>query len=341
MRPRRSLPIFLAYAAGALMVLGFLAQQQGGEFFFAPVLHVRAQLATAAQLVPGDDVTIAGLRVGKVDRLAPLAEGGAEAQLLIHREFLPLHSDARAVVRAKNLLGETYIELNRGDANDSMREGGLIPFDHTLTPVELNQVLDALNPTVRDRLVIAINSLGAGLAGRGANLNAQAGDFKALAADLRSISGTLSSNAQHLDRLLISLSKILTTLATFHAEFRALITDWDRVMQALADREKELQGTIAGQDRVMKIFDAALSGSSPDDIRAALAAAPQTLDDANHYLDQGSVLFSTLQPEVPDINTTFQRLASAFSAQDSSGNHYWRVYCSSACFQASGVGPGH
>ena len=45
-------------------------------------------------------------------------------------------------------------------ATTALRAGGTIPTDHTLTPVEVSQVLDALTPDVRDQLTIAINSLG-------------------------------------------------------------------------------------------------------------------------------------------------------------------------------------
>jgi phospholipid/cholesterol/gamma-HCH transport system substrate-binding protein len=339
-RPKRSLPIFVGYAVAALLVLGFLARGMGGEFFLAKVYHVKAVFATASQLVAGDDVTIAGLRVGKIETLSPALEGGAEASMLIHSEDLPIYTDARAVVHTKNLLGETYVELSRGVGGQNAPDGFRIPIEHTLTPVELNQVLDALDPGVRDHLVLAVNSLGAGLAGNGSNLNQQAGDFKALASDLRTIASSIAQNAQHVDRLIISLAKILNTLAQFHAEFRALVTDWDRLMKALLERESDLQGTFRGQDRVMQIFDATLSGQSPSDINQALAEAPAALDNANHYLDDSKIVFDQLNPVVPEMNTTFQRLASAFSAYDTNGDHYWRVYCAGNSQPVSGVLPG-
>src|SRR5437588_917558 len=138
----------------------------GGEFILGGY-HVRAVFKTASDLVPGDDVTMSGLRVGKVESLSP-ASGTTQATLIIHKQFAPLFADARAVIRQKNLLGETYIEVNRGDASQgAIADGGTINEDHTLTPVEVDQVLNALDPQVRDQLNIVINTLGQATAGRG------------------------------------------------------------------------------------------------------------------------------------------------------------------------------
>jgi virulence factor Mce-like protein len=337
----------MGYLVGAALVLGFMARQMGGEFVLTPAYHVHAVFASGAQLVSGDDVTIAGIRVGKVESLAPHKDG-VQATIVIHKEFAPIKAGAKAVVKAKNLLGETYVELTRGDGT-ALPDGGLISLRDTLTPVELARVLDALTPTVRDRLVILINSLGDALGGRGHDLNAQAGDLQALAVDLDTITATLATNSQHFNDLIVSLSKILETLAAYHAEFRALIQDWDRLMVALAARETDLQGTFREDARVMSIFDAALSGNGGSDLHAAIAEAPSALDNSSHYLGNGTQMFGDLMPLIPDIDATFDRLASAFSATDKEGNHYWRVYCvggpwpgtlpgpipNTPCFQAS------
>ena len=69
MRGKKNLPIFLGYALISLLTLAYLATQMGGEFFLQSAYHVKAVFATGAQLVKGDDVTISGLRAGKVESL--------------------------------------------------------------------------------------------------------------------------------------------------------------------------------------------------------------------------------------------------------------------------------
>src|SRR5205807_4477888 len=118
--------------------LVFLAAQMGGEFLFQPTYSLRAAFAAGSQLVPGDDVTIDGFRVGRVAGLEAAAHG-ARAVLELHRRYGPLYRDARAMVKSKNLLGETYVELSRGTRQSGpLPDGGLIDLDHTLTPVEVS-----------------------------------------------------------------------------------------------------------------------------------------------------------------------------------------------------------
>jgi ABC-type transporter Mla subunit MlaD len=70
MRSRSNLPVFLAYALVSLLVVGYLAAQMGGEFVLGGY-RVTAAFHTGAELVAGYDVTMAGLRVGKVESLSP------------------------------------------------------------------------------------------------------------------------------------------------------------------------------------------------------------------------------------------------------------------------------
>src|SRR4029077_11588772 len=106
--------------------------------------------------------------------------GATRITLLLHRDFTPVFKDARAIIRQKNLLGEAYVEVNRGSAPlGGSQHGDTIPLDHTLAPVEVDEVLNALDPQVRDQLNLVINTLGQATAGRGSDMNASAADLSA------------------------------------------------------------------------------------------------------------------------------------------------------------------
>ena len=58
---------------------------------------------------------IAGVSVGKVRKLDVDGDRNRTlATIELDREFAPLHADARAMLRQKTLLGETYVELTPG-----------------------------------------------------------------------------------------------------------------------------------------------------------------------------------------------------------------------------------
>ncbi len=341
MRSRTNLPVFIAYVLVGLLATAFLATQMGGEFVFGGY-RVNAIFKTGAELVAGDDVSMSGLRVGKIERLTPMA-GATEVTMLLHQEFTPVFKDARAVIRQKNLLGEAYVELNRGTGSQgAIPEDGTIEQDHTLTPVEVDEVLNALDPQVRDQLNLVINTLGQATAGRGQDMNAAAADLSSVVLDLQVLAHTLANNSDHLDALIADLRKVMETLAAWHADFRAMIADWDHVMATLASREQNLQGTLVEQDRVMGILDQALGGGAAQQLHGAIAEGPALMDNANHYLNGAAPVFGVVQNDTPGIAKLFGELASVMSGighPDEPGSnpsdwvHMWRVYCADQCFQ--------
>jgi virulence factor Mce-like protein len=340
-RSRANFPVFIAYVVVGLLATAFLAAQMGGEFAFGGY-RVNAVFKTGADLVPGDDVTMSGLRVGKVERLSPMA-GATDVSMLLHSDFTPVFKDARAVIRQKNLLGETYIELNRGTASaGGIKDGGTIDEQHTLTPVEVDQVLNALDPQVRDQLNIVINTLGQATAGRGQDMNASSSDISSIAVDLEALAHTLANNSDHLDALIADLRKVMETLAAWHANFRAMIADWDHVMATLASREQNLQGTIVEQDRVLSILDQALGNGGAQQLHGAIAEGPVAIDNANHYLGGAATVYDVVQQDTPGIKQLFIELASALSGighpnepgtNPNDWVHMWRIYCAQQCFQ--------
>jgi hypothetical protein len=134
----------------------------------------------------------------------------------------------------------------------------------------------------------------------------------------------------------------METLATWHADFRAMLADWDHVMATLASREQNLTGTIVEQDKVMGILDQALSGNAAQQLHGAIAQGPAAIDNANHYLSGAATVFGIVQNDTPGIRHLFEELASVMSGighPDEPGSnpddwvHMWRVHCADQCFQ--------
>lgn len=338
MRSRWNLPVFAAYSVICLVVLGALLIQMSGSGLFQQTYRVNASFVSAADLVPGDDVTISGVRVGRVASIQP-TETGAVVALDFQQQYAPLYQDARAVVKSKNLLGERYVEVYRGAGGSAIPAGGMLPSSHTLTPVEVSMVLDTLTPDVRDQLTIAINSLGEGVAGQGQNLNASAGDLRVLAEGLQGIADALATQSTDLDAVIVSLRKVMDTLAAWHSQFRQLIANWDAVMQELASREQQFTGTIDEQDRVMAILNQSLSGGADVSLHNAIAAAPGTINSAGQYLQEGDVVFPAVANETVDITRLFYELASVMSYNDPQTGHHWRVYEVVNCNDVALLGP--
>jgi len=324
-RSRWNLPIYLAYLAAAVAVLGYLFLHMGGALDFQPTYRLAADFTSASNLVPGDDVTVSGVTVGRVAAVQPVS-GGAQVQLQLRQRYAPVYRNARAMVKIKNVLDESYVELYRGTAaSGPLPQGGVIPRSRTLTPVELAQVLSVLNPDTRTQLASLINNLGASVSGQGRTLNSAAGSLKVTSQALDGIAHAVAHQQVSLGSLITTLSKVLATLAAWHTQLRSLVANWDGVMRALARHERQLQGLVVNENQVMSILDQALAGNSGA-LSNAIRQTPQLVDNAGAYTGNGQVIFGKIAKNTKPISELFYELASVFSATDSQGHHYWRTY---------------
>jgi ABC-type transporter Mla subunit MlaD len=124
----------------------FLWVAFGGPIPLKPESYrIKVDFPEATQLAVESDVRIGGVSVGKVKsvELAPIedqinGQDTVEAEIEIEPEFAPISSDAKAILRQKTLLGETYVELTPGT------EPGTEPADDGTTAVSLGSA--ANNP---------------------------------------------------------------------------------------------------------------------------------------------------------------------------------------------------
>ena len=114
--------IAAGFAISCFLLIMFLWIAFGGPVpLKAKSYRITAYFPEATQLAAESDIRIGGVSVGKVKevKLAPpdkRIEGydTTEAVLEIRPEFAPISDDARAILRQKTLLGETYVELTSG-----------------------------------------------------------------------------------------------------------------------------------------------------------------------------------------------------------------------------------
>ncbi len=103
------------------------------------------RLEFAAGLVENNAVKIAGVGVGRISKIE--VEHDIAVLTLEVDENIVLHEDARAIVRAKSLLGEKYLQVHPGSVDAPVLPGGgeIVNVD---APFEIDQVLNALEPVL-------------------------------------------------------------------------------------------------------------------------------------------------------------------------------------------------
>ena len=349
MRSRWNFPIWVGYVAVCITALGFIVLQMGITLPWAHPYRLTATFRDAAGILANNEVFMNGTKIGRIDSVS--AENGqATVDMVVEAaSALPIYTDATAQVRIKNLLGETYVEINRGTSQaGAMSSGGDIPVQHTITPVQIDEVLAVLDPQSRQRLTLLINGAGDALANNGDNLNDQANSVNHLLTSLNGPAAVLQAREGQLNAIVLELQRFYTVLAGQRDTVREEFGTWAQVMAQEAAQEQSIKGTIVQADALLSSLDTLVNGEVPN-IRALFDALPSTLDNLGSFLGKSNQILNPLtsDPKVlKAVDSIFLNLGTSFAdtdpnATDAAGKpqHLWSVY-SVGCFQDCTSNPG-
>ena len=291
-RTTTNLAMVGAFASLCLGGLGFLAVSMG---LAVPGVQLgwrlQASFAGVQGLVAQSDVDVSGVRVGRVTGIAPDGAGGSLVAMEIDRG-VRLRQDTRAILRPKTAIGEKFVELVRrpGSAAPYASDGYRLPRPQTGQAVEIDDVLDQLDPQTRAALSRSLRELGVAVDGRQDDIGAAIPEVEQAAANLRPLARTADARQQQIDRILTDLAVILAALADEQDALGHVIVSGDTATGAIASRDRQLAGTVRQADRLFASLDQVLADATPAD-RAALARLPGTVQ-------SGRQLVATLDPAV-------------------------------------------
>jgi ABC-type transporter Mla subunit MlaD len=190
----------------------------------------------ATQLAVEADVRSAGVSIGKVraKRVDPKTNRTI-ATIEIDRRFSPVHTDARALLRQKTLLGETFVEMTLGnEAQPIVPEGGRLPDSQIRPSVELDEILDSLDPYTRQAFRTWQRDLGSSVQGRGQDLNDSFGNLPAFAEEGGDLFEVLDEQKVALKTLVKETGSVFGALTEKEGQLKTLITAQDDVFSAIA-----------------------------------------------------------------------------------------------------------
>ena len=206
---------------------------------------VRAHFASAAPLVEGNQVKIDGVVVGSVKSLE-VDHGLAEVSLELDEEARPLHQDARLTIRPVSLLGERYVDLDRGSPDAPLLdEGTVIPVEQTATSVGLDEVLNTVDEPTGDGLRALVSTLGQGMQGNGKNIDEALEVLSPSLKDAQAMAAVLDEHNELLARLIDSFDPVASALATRDGKaMDQLVDSSDKVLTAVRERQVKLEQTL-------------------------------------------------------------------------------------------------
>jgi phospholipid/cholesterol/gamma-HCH transport system substrate-binding protein len=348
MRSRWNLPIYVAYVGLCITALGFIVLQMGITLPWSSNYKVSAMFRDSAGVLANNEVFMNGTKVGRIESVSAVG-GQARVDMVVENtSALPIYRDAEAIVRIKNLLGETYVEIDRGTPDSGeMPTGSVIPVERTTTPVQIDEVLAVLDPQSRERLQLLINNAGDALANNGQNLNDQAKTVNDLATELNGPAAELRTRQEQLDDIVLELQRFYDMLAQQRDTVREEFGTWAQVMAQEAAQEQSIKGTIIQADSLLQSIDTLVNGEVPQ-IRALFDELPPTLHQLGDFLTQSNQILTPLvDPKHPEvlkaIDAIFLNLGTSFADTDpttgsttATQQHIWSVYGVGCFFNESG-----
>src|SRR3954453_23336637 len=194
--------VMVGFALSCFGMLLFLWLAFGGLIPFQPQgYQFKIQFPEATQLANEADVRISGVPVGKVKKIEP-ANGETQATIQLDAKFAPIHSNAKAILRQKTLLGETYVELTPGsNSAKKIPENGWLADGRVHPTVELDEIFQALDPVTRKSFQTWQQDLARAVDGRGQDLNDAFGNLPRFVASGGDVLAVLDAQSQAVRRL--------------------------------------------------------------------------------------------------------------------------------------------
>jgi phospholipid/cholesterol/gamma-HCH transport system substrate-binding protein len=293
----------VALCAIALVVAVLVASGAGGS---GGGYSVRAIFDDAANIIPGEDVKIDGVKVGVVGAVTPTPT--QKAAVVLHIEspgFQNFRSDATCTIEPEALIGEKFVNCLPTQPRPEgtppppplrqirVGEGAgqyLLPVTNTSSPVDTDLLNDINRLPERQRFTIIINELGAGLAGRGSDLNVVIRRANPALRELDKILGILARQNKLLAKLAVDSDTALEPVAKVKEAVSNFIVQSDTVARASANQRGALAQNLA-------------------DFPPFLEQLGPAMERFERFADQTIPTFTALYSAAPGINKLFTNIA--------------------------------
>lgn len=237
----------IAFAGSCIGLLVFLWISFGGATPFAGQGYLlNAEFPSAVELATQSDVRISGVSVGKVISVSlDHRTGLTRAVMEIDSRYAPRPADTRAILRAKTLLGETYVELSPGSQHGpKLTDGATLPPAQVQDTVGLDQILSSFDAKTRHAFQVWQRGYGIALTNRGQDLNEAFAELYPFATNVQRVLTVLNRDSANTTTLLRDTGVVFSSLSRSPGELQGFIRNSNATFAATAARDVALADTV-------------------------------------------------------------------------------------------------
>jgi ABC-type transporter Mla subunit MlaD len=267
-------PLAIGAIVAALIAVVVLLVSGGGNGDGGYV--VRAVFDNGGFMVKGEQVRVAGANVGEIESVGvtlpgevassedgELTEAPGKAVIVMKitdPAFQDFRSDASCLIRPQSLIGEKFVdctptlprapgsqlppELQKVPAGEPGAGQYLLPLENNSTSVDPDLINDINKLPYAQRFRLILNELGAGLAGRGADIEAAVKRANPVLRDVDRLIGILDRQRNQLTKLAADSEQILEPLARERAHVAGFFANAGAAAEASSERGADLEASL-------------------------------------------------------------------------------------------------
>ena len=231
--------IFIVITATVTTVLGISIAHSG----VSATVGYQAVFSDVTGLNVGDDVDIAGVRVGDVTSIGVYRGRLALVGFAVQSgRSLPV--SVTATIKYLNLVGQRYIELGQGTGpvNQALRQGGTIPLAHTTPALDLTELFNGFQPLFQALSPGNVNQLSSEII---QVFQGESPNITALVASVGSLTTALATRDQVIGQVIDNLNAVLHTIGSRSGELTGLVRTLQELVSGLAADRQPIGSAIS------------------------------------------------------------------------------------------------
>ena len=203
-----------------------------------------ARFTDATSVNPGDEVRMAGVRIGQVDSVAVVEHRLADVTFSVDRTHR-LSTSATVTIRYRNLVGQRYLAVDPGNADTSttLGAGALIPPEKTKPALDLTALFNGFKPLFQALSPNDVNQLSFEII---QVLQGEGSTVESLLRHTASLTSTLAGKDQLIGQVIGNLNTVLDTINAQGDQFDALVDTTAQLVSGLAADAKPIGQAIGG-----------------------------------------------------------------------------------------------
>ena len=256
----------------------------------------------AANVVHGDEVRLAGVRVGTVDTVSLYRGSQAKVDFSV-ADDITMTTTTHVVVRYRNLIGQRYLAIVDGPSGGrSLAAGAIIPVSRTSPALNLTELFNGFRPLLTGLDPADVNQLSYQLV---QVLQGEGGTVTTLFRRIGGLTTALADRDKLIGDVIDNLDAMLGPVAAHDEQLSELIGNVQQFISGLADDRAAIGQSLVSIDHLTGATQSLLHDARPAlaaDIRhlgvlAEKLDAPQSRQILRHFLSYTPFKLRVATPE--------------------------------------------